>query len=171
MTKQTKLNPVYIKQIVKLVKEEGTSPVNAAKAVMGVDKTTFWKWRERGRGEARGIYRELEDELQRAEVRPVVVAENVVFKSMSSPNEVVALKAAIFVLQNKDKENYGAQKTLNIGNVDNQPFQTTQLKFDLSKMNDNQLAAYEKYLETLTEPTHDDQSPDETNDESDPSSE
>jgi len=150
MAKQTKLNPVYIRQITELVKQ-GTSPVNAAKLVMGVDKSTFWKWRERGRGEAKGVYRELEDELQKAEARPVVVAENVIFKSMSSPNEVVALKAAIFVLQNKDKETYGKQQTVNLSNADNKPLQVVQQSFDLSALTDTQLAAYENYINSFEE--------------------
>jgi len=149
------------RKIVDLIKAGNFAKVAAQRC--GINEKTFYDWMNQGEKAHTGIFRRFYEAVKKAEAVPHVEAVSFLHGAMAN-GDVGAIK---FYLERKYPDMWGAQKTVNLGNVNDKPFQVVQSSFDLSKMNDNQLLAYEKYLETITH----DQSPDETNDESDPSSE
>lgn len=152
----SKLTPKLIDDIANLIKR-GNFPVTAAQAC-GVPERTWYEWLKKGKGMAKGLHRELFDAVEAASARPQIDVVNKLYEVALEGN----VRAIEVLLSRRYPKQWGTQQTLNLGNAEHKPFETAQHKFDLSKMNDAQLAAYEKYLETL----NDSQSPDETDDES-----
>lgn len=156
---KTKLTRAVINEITKEIREQCRPPTVAA-AICKIPKSTFMLWLKIGRGEAKGIHRELVDEIDLAMEKPHDVLFNVVYASAVSGET----KDAQWLLERMYKDLYSTKQTIDIGNADNKPFQAVQTSFDLSKMNDQQLLAYEKYLETLNEPSQADHESDPSED-------
>ena len=152
-----KLTPKLIDDIADLIKR-GNYPQTAAQAYH-VPERTWYEWLKKGKGAPRGLYRELFDAIESASAKPQINVVNKLYEIATEGN----VRAIEVFLSRRYPSQWGTQQTLNIGNAEDKPFQAVQQTFDLSKMNDAQLAAYEKYLETIAQ----DESPNQTDDESD----
>jgi len=169
-----KLTDELGKQIIELI-ESGNTMEDAA-TLNDVSASSLYSWLRQGEkaaqriiqgeSEERKLLRRFYEAVQRAKVVPKVNVVNSLYFNATVKKDQRSIE---FWLSNKYPKEYGKQQTLNLGNVGDKPLQVTQHAFDLSKMNDRQLEAYEKYLETLAEPAHDShsESTDQTDDESD----
>lgn len=151
-----KLTPKLGQQIVDMIKRGNHAKV-AARAC-GITEVTFYDWLKQGEKSPKGIFHDFYEAIQQANAAPEV---NVVGALYTKAVEGDVRAMDIF-LARRYRDRWGTQQTLNIGNADDKPFQAVQQTFDLSKMNDAQLVAYQAYLETFAD---DSQSTNQANDE------
>ena len=153
-----KLTPKLQKKICDLI--ASGSFVNRAAEACGITETTFYDWLSQGEKSPEGVFADFYNAVKQAEAMSEAVSARRVFNAGETD-----WRASAWYLSHKFKKRWGDNQQVDIGNADNKPFQAVQTSFDLSKMSDRQIEAYEKYLETLTD-DKDPESPDQTDYES-----
>jgi len=104
----SKLTPKLINDITNLIKR-GNYPLVAARAC-GVKDRTWYDWLERGKGSAKGLYRELFDEVETAQAKPQVTVVNKLYEVAIEGN----VRAMELFLSRRYPEQWGAQKQVEV---------------------------------------------------------
>lgn len=144
-----KLTDKLGKQIIEAIKSGNT--MEDAAAVNNISVRTLHLWLNegekaaqriiQGESEDRKLLRRFYEEVQRAKISPKVQVVSKLFGNAMNGDQ----RAIEFILSRKYPDEWGAQKTVNIGNANGQPFQTTQISLeDWKKQQEEQKAAQEK---------------------------
>ena len=111
MGMKTKLNHDLIKQIAKMV-ELGTPATYVAQAV-DVDRTTWYKWLQRGEKDKSGIYFDLFNAVKKAEGR--AIQRNVSIIQKAAINN---WQAAAWWLERRYPKEFGRKEKMDVSSED-----------------------------------------------------
>jgi hypothetical protein len=139
MARPTKLSKQVREEICRAIRA-GNYPAVAARAA-GISESTFYRWMEQGRSEAKGPHRAFYDAVKEAEAESEVHAVAILRKEMKGD-----WRAAVALLERRHSERWRRRERHEHTIEDERPV------VDLSRLTDRELKSLEKISGRLTEP-------------------
>jgi hypothetical protein len=142
--RKTKLTPEFIEEASKLI--AGGNTVVTVAAYMGINEDTWYTWIARGEKEKTGIFSEFSEAIKKSKPVAKIAMLSVVTNAARDGN----WQAAAWYLERTDPDNYGRRDRIKqeITGKNGGPVQIVKAP-DLSKLTDEELAAYAQLCERL----------------------
>lgn len=140
MARPTKLTTEVREKICRAIRA-GNYPAVAARAA-GVSESTFYRWMERGRSDAKGPHRAFYEAVREAEAESEVHLVAVLRKSSKDGD----WRAALALLERRYAERWRKREPHGHTIEDHRPV------IDLTRLTERELRALEKISDRLTEP-------------------